>query len=109
LHAISEALWRCSRAGLLSYDYWQQDSPWSDQEYWQTESHLFLPYARFDHDRQIFEARQYAKSSGYPVEDAEIGIAATALSFGLLANEMIEERRSAGRKTSLNHATSNGN
>jgi PhzF family phenazine biosynthesis protein len=47
------------------------------------------PYAQFDHDKQIFDARQFPKSSGYP-EDAATGIAAAALSFGLLANGLVE-------------------
>jgi PhzF family phenazine biosynthesis protein len=47
------------------------------------------PYAPFDGDRQIFDARQFPKASGYP-EDAATGIAAAALSFGLLANGMVE-------------------
>lgn len=45
------------------------------------------PYARCG-DRR-FEARQFPKSSGYP-EDPATGIAAAALSFGLLANGLIE-------------------
>jgi PhzF family phenazine biosynthesis protein len=47
------------------------------------------PYAMFDKDAQIVDARQFPKSSGYP-EDAATGIAASALSFGLLANGMVE-------------------
>jgi PhzF family phenazine biosynthesis protein len=47
------------------------------------------PYAPSDNDRQIFDARQFPKASGYP-EDAATGIAAAALSFGLLANGMVE-------------------
>lgn len=47
------------------------------------------PYAIFDKDAQIVDARQFPKSSGYP-EDAATGIAASALSFGLLANGMVE-------------------
>jgi PhzF family phenazine biosynthesis protein len=47
------------------------------------------PYAPSDRDRQIFDARQFPKASGYP-EDAATGIAAAALSFGLLANGMVE-------------------
>ncbi|RKF36125.1 PhzF family phenazine biosynthesis protein [Paraburkholderia fungorum] len=47
------------------------------------------PYAAFDADRQIFDARQFPRASGYP-EDAATGIAASALSFGLLANGMVE-------------------
>ena len=47
------------------------------------------PYATFDASRQIFDARQFPRASGYP-EDAATGIAASALSFGLLANGMVE-------------------
>ncbi len=47
------------------------------------------PYAHVDKDCQIFEARQFPKSSGYP-EDAATGIAAAALSFGLLANGLVQ-------------------
>ena len=47
------------------------------------------PYAIFDAARQIFDARQFPRASGYP-EDAATGIAASALSFGLLANGMVE-------------------
>jgi PhzF family phenazine biosynthesis protein len=47
------------------------------------------PYAPFDGARQIFDARQFPKASGYP-EDAATGIAAAALAFGLLANGMVE-------------------
>ncbi|MCA8051819.1 PhzF family phenazine biosynthesis protein [Burkholderia arboris] len=47
------------------------------------------PYATVDAGRQIFDARQFPRASGYP-EDAATGIAASALSFGLLANGMVE-------------------
>jgi PhzF family phenazine biosynthesis protein len=47
------------------------------------------PYATFDAGRQIFDARQFPRASGYP-EDAATGIAASALSFGLLTNGMVE-------------------
>jgi PhzF family phenazine biosynthesis protein len=47
------------------------------------------PYAVFDRDRQIVDARQFPQSSGYP-EDAATGIAAAALSFGLLSNGIVE-------------------
>ena len=47
------------------------------------------PYASFDTSRQIFDARQFPRASGYP-EDAATGIAASALSFGLLANGLVE-------------------
>jgi len=42
------------------------------------------PYAPSDPTRQVFDARQFPRSSGYP-EDAATGIAAAALAFGLLA------------------------
>jgi PhzF family phenazine biosynthesis protein len=47
------------------------------------------PYAAHDREAQVFDARQFPKSSGYP-EDAATGIAAAALSFGLLANSEVE-------------------
>ncbi len=47
------------------------------------------PYAPFDRDAQVFDARQFPKSSGYP-EDAATGIAAAALAFGLLQNGLVE-------------------
>ena len=47
------------------------------------------PYAVFDNDAQIVDARQFPRSSGYP-EDAATGIAASALAFGLLSNGMVE-------------------
>ncbi len=47
------------------------------------------PYALSNRRAQIVDARQFPKSSGYP-EDAATGIAATALSFGLLANGMVK-------------------
>lgn len=47
------------------------------------------PYAVFDQEAQIVDARQFPSSSGYP-EDAATGIAAAALSFGLLSNRMVE-------------------
>lgn len=47
------------------------------------------PYAWSDLQAQVFDARQFPKSSGYP-EDAATGIAAAALAFGLLANGMVE-------------------
>ena len=47
------------------------------------------PYAVFDRDAQIVDARQFPASSGYP-EDAATGIAASALAFGLLSNGMVE-------------------
>jgi PhzF family phenazine biosynthesis protein len=47
------------------------------------------PYAVEDQHAQYFEARQFPKSSGYP-EDAATGIAASALTFGLLKNGLIK-------------------
>lgn len=47
------------------------------------------PYAVLDRQEQVFDARQFPQSSGYP-EDAATGIAASALSFGLLANGLVE-------------------
>lgn len=47
------------------------------------------PYAVFDREKQIVDARQFPQSSGYP-EDAATGIAAAALSFGLLSNGIVE-------------------
>lgn len=46
------------------------------------------PYARHEGTEQLFEARQFPKSSGYP-EDAATGIAAAALAFGLLESGLI--------------------
>ncbi|MDA7949443.1 MAG: PhzF family phenazine biosynthesis protein [Hyphomicrobiaceae bacterium] len=46
----------------------------------------FAPHASND---RTFDARQFPRSSGYP-EDAATGIAATALSFGLLRNGLVE-------------------
>lgn len=47
------------------------------------------PYAVHDAERQIFDARQFPRSSGYP-EDAATGIAAAALAFGLQVNGLVE-------------------
>ena len=47
------------------------------------------PYACSDLPNQIFAARQFPKSSGYP-EDAATGIAAAALAFWLLHNGFVE-------------------
>jgi PhzF family phenazine biosynthesis protein len=47
------------------------------------------PYAIFDREKQIVDARQFPRSSGYP-EDAATGIAASALAFGLLSNGIVE-------------------
>jgi PhzF family phenazine biosynthesis protein len=46
------------------------------------------PYAVSDQANQIFEARQFPKSSGYN-EDAATGIAASALAYGVLENEIV--------------------
>ncbi len=50
------------------------------------------PYAPSDFTGQQFDARQFPKSSGYS-EDAATGIAAAALAFGLLDNELIRADR----------------
>jgi PhzF family phenazine biosynthesis protein len=47
------------------------------------------PYAVADRAGQVIDARQFPRSSGYP-EDAATGIAASALSFGLLSNRVVE-------------------
>src|ERR1700761_5893781 len=47
------------------------------------------PFAIYDRERQIFDARQFPAASGYP-EDAATGIAASALSFGLLSNGIVQ-------------------
>lgn len=47
------------------------------------------PYAISDRERQVVDARQFPRASGYP-EDAATGIAASALSFGLLSNGLVE-------------------
>lgn len=46
------------------------------------------PYAISDQVGQVVDARQFPRSSGYP-EDAATGIAASALSFGLLSNRIV--------------------
>jgi len=46
------------------------------------------PYAAADLADQVFDARQFPKSSGYP-EDAATGIAASALAFALLENGLV--------------------
>jgi PhzF family phenazine biosynthesis protein len=46
------------------------------------------PYAVVNEDDQIFEARQFRKSSGYP-EDPATGIADAALAYGLLTNKLV--------------------
>jgi PhzF family phenazine biosynthesis protein len=46
------------------------------------------PYAIDHQGERCFEARQFPKSSGYP-EDAATGIAAAALAFGLLKNDLV--------------------
>jgi PhzF family phenazine biosynthesis protein len=53
------------------------------------ESTGLYPYAVSDRERQVVDARQFPRSSGYP-EDAATGIAAAALSFGLLSNGIVE-------------------
>jgi len=52
------------------------------------------PFAVVDGARQVFAARQFPKSSGYP-EDAATGIAAAALSFGLLHLGLVEASAAA--------------
>ena len=47
------------------------------------------PYAVVDQQQQVFAARQFPKSSGYP-EDAATGIAAAALAFGLLQEGLVQ-------------------
>jgi len=47
------------------------------------------PYAQHEGADQLFDARQFPRSSGYP-EDAATGIAATALTFDLINNGMVE-------------------
>lgn len=48
------------------------------------------PYAVFDPERNVVDARQFPRSSGY-LEDPATGIAATALAFGLLGNGVIDD------------------
>jgi len=55
------------------------------------------PYACSDLPEQVFDARQFPKSSGYP-EDAATGIAASALCFGLLHNGLVGP---TGRKNTV--------
>jgi PhzF family phenazine biosynthesis protein len=69
------------------------------------ESTGLYPYAIFDQEKQIVDARQFPRASGYP-EDAATGIAASALSFGLLSNGIVEasERLIAIRQgRAMNH------
>lgn len=47
------------------------------------------PYAVIDTEDQLIEARQFPKSAGYP-EDPATGIAAAALSFGLLKTGFLQ-------------------
>lgn len=47
------------------------------------------PYSAHDRNGQTFDARQFPRSSGYP-EDAATGIAASALTFGLLRNGLVD-------------------
>jgi PhzF family phenazine biosynthesis protein len=56
---------------------------------------LYL-YAVLDRDAQLFEARQFPRSSGYP-EDAATGIAAAALAFGLLRIGLIKSNDASVR------------
>jgi len=68
------------------------------------------PYAVHDREKQIIDARQFPQSSGYP-EDAATGIAAAALSFGLLKNGIVEasERPIAIRQgRAMNHPSEIG-
>lgn len=53
------------------------------------ESTGLYPYAPSDLVSQVFDARQFPRSSGYP-EDPATGTAAAALSFGLLRNGLVE-------------------
>jgi PhzF family phenazine biosynthesis protein len=46
------------------------------------------PWAPVDKEARLFETRQFPRSSGYP-EDAATGIAAAALAFGLLNDDVI--------------------
>jgi len=46
------------------------------------------PYAVHEGTAQLFEARQFPKSSGYP-QDAATGIAAAALAFRLLESGFV--------------------
>ncbi len=62
------------------------------------------PYAPVDLDEQVFEARQFPRSSGYP-EDAATGIAATALGFGLLDHGLI---RDVGRPVTIRQGRAMG-
>jgi PhzF family phenazine biosynthesis protein len=50
------------------------------------------PYTPSDPATQTFDARQFPRSSGYP-EDPATGIAAAALAYGLLANELVTPDR----------------
>jgi PhzF family phenazine biosynthesis protein len=50
------------------------------------------PYVPSDPPGQVFDARQFPRSSGYP-EDAATGVAAAALAFGLLDNGLVEHDR----------------
>lgn len=49
------------------------------------------PFAAHDVAQQIYAARQFPHSSGY-LEDPATGIAATALTFGLLHSQLIDSR-----------------
>ena len=62
------------------------------------------PYACSDLLEQVFDARQFPKSSGYP-EDPATGIAASALCFGLLHNGLVEP---TGRKIGVRQGRAMG-
>jgi PhzF family phenazine biosynthesis protein len=62
------------------------------------ESTGLYPYAIEHQGDRRFEARQFPKSSGYP-EDAATGIAAAALTYGLLRNGLV--KADSGRITVL--------
>lgn len=68
------------------------------------------PYACHPGTARLFEARQFPRASGYP-EDAATGIAASALSFGLLQNDLVKtssepirimQGRAMGRLSQIN-------
>ena len=63
---------------------------------WSLGSTGLYPYAVLDRDAQLFEARQFPRSSGYP-EDAATGIAAAALAFGLLRIGLIKSNDASVR------------
>ncbi|KAJ5717897.1 hypothetical protein N7488_003543 [Penicillium malachiteum] len=55
------------------------------------ESTGLYPYVTLDPETQLFEARQFPRSSGY-LEDPATGIAAAALVFGLVQSGVIDAR-----------------